>query len=206
MRGLLFWKQTPHPARETFQRFQGLGMEMALAAYGAAPDFVPATDAVFKIVIRSTSGYWMNWCPRRRSIPAIFDPAADRDFDRDLIFLMRRIVVQPFHHHELGKCRRIPDAGPRAEHASLADPVFINVILHSGHATSAIINMLEEKLTTLDFYNRARDLPALLENPENPEEDIVLMSEDELVEEVLCPIARLGRLYAIKCEAENRCQ
>lgn len=48
MRGGQTWQKTPIPAREGFQRMQQAGAAMALVAYEATPDFVPATDAVFK--------------------------------------------------------------------------------------------------------------------------------------------------------------
>ena len=53
LRGDRLWRDTPVIARDAFFRLQQSAMEMAVQAYEAAPDFIPASDAVF-VVNRTT--------------------------------------------------------------------------------------------------------------------------------------------------------
>lgn len=125
--------------------------------------------------------------------------------EQRILFDLRRIVAQPFAYHSLQDYPMILDVKPQSGEASLADYIFISALLNTGHGTSSVIQMLELKLRLYDWYDKATRLPTLLQTSDNPEEDLVLMPHEEFLDEILCPIARLSRLYAAACEVANRC-
>lgn len=59
VRGTKYNRNTPHAALEARHALHEEGMQLALQAYNAAPDYVPASDAVIRLQWRT--GFLWNW-------------------------------------------------------------------------------------------------------------------------------------------------
>ena len=130
----------------------------------------------------------------------------DRKFARaeELQVTMRRVAAQPYHYHDMTNYALGLEMRPESGRATIADYIYVNAILHSNHATSAIIEMLSGKLRLYSDYKQILRIAELTGRTDDF--DYELIPYPEFTTDVLCPIKRLSRLYAKGCDAENRCQ
>ncbi len=113
--------------------------------------------------------------------------------DRYRLLLRRLVVVEPFNPAAWKSVTYalLPERSP--QDVADFDPYFENAIYYDNHSFSTLSYLLLVKLAYYRDFNELWDGPVAASD--------LPMGDAQLQADVVCPIARLSRLIALRCEA-----